>query len=285
MDVSIIIVSFNTCDLTLNCIKSLKEKTSEISYEIIMVDNNSHDKSVETIEKEFSEVIIIKNNANIGFGKANNQGIDISQGKYVFLLNSDTILVNNAVKIFYDFMEKDENKNVACCGGALLSLDLTPHISYGRFPTLKGLFFYYLFSKIFPEYYAKNYFMAGILENESTINVDYVTGADMFIRKAVLDELGGFDNDFFLYFEETELCSRFIKNDYCNKIFPEARIVHLCGKSPLNEDKQKIFSKSMFIYMNKHRGFFYTLTYRIISAIFGFFSSSLKKVVKWKKFQ
>jgi hypothetical protein len=276
MDVSVIIVSFNTKDLTINCIKSVKEKTTGLSYEIIVVDNNSNDFSTEEIENKFPDVIIIKNDFNIGFGKANNKGINKAKGKYLFLLNSDTYLINNALKIFFDFMEMKENINIACCGGSLLNEDLTPHISFGRFPKIKGIIFYYLLSKLFPDYYADNYFMAGVIKNDNIIDVDYVTGADMFIRKSVIEKVGVFDDDFFLYFEETELCSRFIKAGFKNVIIPEAKIVHLCGKSPLNSDKQKIFNESMFIYMKKHKGKFYTFIYRSISGFFRFFSKIIK---------
>jgi len=98
----------------------------------------------------------------------------------------------------------------------------------------------------------------------------------MLIRKTALDKVGGFDNDFFLYFEETELCSRFIKTGFVNKIFPMAKIIHLCGMSPLNDEKENVFFKSMYIYLEKHKGLIYATTYKFIS---GFFSS-IAKIIK-----
>lgn len=278
MDISVIIISFNTIELTRNCLKSVYDKTIDVDFEVIVVDNNSHDNSIKMIETEFPKVKIVSNTENLGFGKANNQGIEKSNGKYVFLLNSDTILINNAIKILYDFMEKEANKDVACCGGALYNNDMTNQISYGRFPTIKSLLYYYTFSKIYPETYKNKYFMAGILINDFPLIVDYVTGADMLIRKSVLNKTGNFDKDFFLYFEETELCSRFIKDGYKNMIYPEAKIIHLCGQSPLNEKKEAIFTKSMYLYLSKHRGKFYTIFYKSLALFFKNTSFILKKI-------
>lgn len=276
MDISVIIVSYNTSELTRNCLKSVYDKTINVDFEIIVIDNNSVDDSVKMIETEFPEVKIISNKDNLGFGKANNQGIEKSNAKYIFLLNSDTILINNAIKILFDFMEKDTNNDVACCGGALYNNDLTNQISYGRFPTIKSLLYYYTLAKIYPETYKDKYFMAGILKNDNPIVVDYVTGADMLIRKSVLDKTGFFDNDFFLYFEETELCSRFIKSGYKNMIYPEAKIIHLCGQSPLNEKKETIFHSSMYLYMKKHKGKLYTIIYKSLAVLFKKISSIIK---------
>ena len=97
MDVSIIIVNYNTCELTRNCLKSVFEQTKNIDFEVIVSDNGSKDGSVEMIKKEFPYVILIENNANLGFGAANNRGLKIAKGKYIFYLNCDTILLNNAV--------------------------------------------------------------------------------------------------------------------------------------------------------------------------------------------
>ena len=104
MDVSVIIVNYNTLELTKNTIESVFEKTIEVSYEIILVDNASTDGSVEFFENNYKDkIILIKNNENLGFGRANNKGIEIAKGKYIFLLNSDTLLINNAIKILFDF--------------------------------------------------------------------------------------------------------------------------------------------------------------------------------------
>ena len=124
MDISIIIVNYNTKKLIKNCLKSVFEKTQGINFEVYVVDNNSRDGSCEMIEQDFPQVKLIKNTKNKGFGAANNIAIRESNAKYVFLLNSDTILLNNAIKIFFDFMEKPENQKISCCGGNLYNKNM-----------------------------------------------------------------------------------------------------------------------------------------------------------------
>ena len=129
MDVSIIIVNYNTCEITKNCLTSIYEKTKEINFEIIVSDNGSKDGSIEMIRTEFPEVSLIENNANLGFGTANNRALAVAKGKYVFYLNSDTILLNNAVKIFFDHWENAVDKDTIGALGANL-LDTQGHIRY-----------------------------------------------------------------------------------------------------------------------------------------------------------
>ena len=119
MDVSIILVNYKTKDLTLNCIKSIYEKTTGVDFEIIVVDNNSQDGSAEAIEQEFQNVKVIYNKINVGFGAANNIAIKQAKGKYILCLNTDTFLINNAIKIMFDFMEEKANQQVGVCGGIL----------------------------------------------------------------------------------------------------------------------------------------------------------------------
>ena len=111
LDVSIIIVSYNTRELTINCLKSIYKNTKDISFEVIVSDNGSTDGSVEMIKTEFPQVVLIENNANLGFGAANNRGLAVAKGKYVFYLNSDTVILNNCLKIFYDYWENSPEKD------------------------------------------------------------------------------------------------------------------------------------------------------------------------------
>ena len=110
MDVSVIIVNYNTCEITKNCLKSVFEQTIGIEFEVIVSDNGSKDGSIEMIRTDFPQVIFIENNANPGFGTANNRALAVAKGKYVFYLNSDTLLLNNAVKIFFDYWENAAEK-------------------------------------------------------------------------------------------------------------------------------------------------------------------------------
>lgn len=230
MDVSVIIVNYNTLELTKNTIDSVVEKTKDLSYEIILVDNASTDGSAEFFEKEYkNKITFIKNNENLGFGRANNKGIEIAKGKYVFLLNSDTLLINNAIKILFDFMEKHEE--VGVCGGNLYTQNLKPTHSY---------------KKILPNIWTElnNYFnipekiILKLLKKQKDFNntnknieVGYITGADMLIRKQILNICGNFDKEIFMYYEEVELSYRIKKLGFKIYNIPSAKIIHLEGKS------------------------------------------------------
>ena len=136
MDVSVIIVSYNTLELTRNCLRSLFKETKEIEYEVIVSDNGSIDGSVEMIKSEFPTVILIENNTNLGFGAANNRALKIAKGKYIFYLNSDTVILNNAVQIFFNYWENsDENHNIGALGANLINENGDIIHSYGKFPT------------------------------------------------------------------------------------------------------------------------------------------------------
>lgn len=248
-DVSIILVSYKTKDLTRNCIKSIVEKTKNISYDIFVVDNNSQDGTCEMLKEEFPFVKLIENSQNIGFGAANNLAIKESDAEYVFLLNTDTLLVNNAVKILHDFLEN--NRQVGVCGANLYDENMNHIHSYGVFLTLKRqmLKTFFMFRIFFPNE-MKLMFDKGYNQQNELKSVDYITGADMMVRKSVLDEAGLFDERFFLYFEENELQYRIRKSGYDIFINPEAQIIHLHGKSPKeNERKVYEYRKSQYLFL------------------------------------
>lgn len=254
MDVSIIFVNYRTKDLTINAIKSVIEKTEGVEYEIFVVDNASNDGSIEAIEQEFPNINIIKNPINAGFGAANNLAIKQARGKYIFCLNTDTLLVNNAIKILFDFMEKEENSNVGACGGYLVDKDLKPIHCGGRLPNVKKIIWKLGLRQIFKKYYNEN---VCILLNSDDENLDskleYITGADIFFRKSVLDKVGLFDENFFMYYEETDLCKRIWDSCYTIKFVLTAQIIHLEGSSTKsNIKKLKMIKTSEFYYFRKN---------------------------------
>lgn len=239
MDVSIIIVNYNTCSLTRNCLKSVFEQTKEIDFEVIVSDNGSKDGSVEMIKTEFPQVILIENNANLGFGKANNVGYKYSKGKYIFLLNSDTILLNNAVKYFADEMQS-LNENIACMGCKLTGSNGKYIHSYGNFPTFwnemrrRPFSFLDLLGIGGDGFDSKPYVH---IENNCFI-VEYITGADLFIRRDVIEKYGLFDEDFFMYYEDPEMQYRYKKNGFYSCLTTKPKIRHLEGGS--NTGKKRL---------------------------------------------
>lgn len=248
MDVSVIIVNYNTLELTKNTIESVFKKTEGLNYEVILVDNASTDGSVEYFENNYKEkIIFIQNRENLGFGKANNKGIEIAKGKYIFLLNSDTLLINNAIKILFDFMEQ----NIECgvCGGNLYDRDNKPVHSfkkelvniYSDFDFIKNFILKFIYKKRMDFNYTNK-----------NIEVGYITGADMFIRKKILEKVGIFDSDFFMYFEETELTARIKSSGKKIISVPQAKIIHLEGKSTqFKERKFRMFTESKYKYFYK----------------------------------
>jgi GT2 family glycosyltransferase len=277
MQVSVIIVSYNTVGLLRDCLHSLYEKTVGVAFEVIVVDNASKDATREMLAHEFPCVRTILNADNKGFGAANNQGVSVATGKYVFLLNSDTLMVNDAITILHDFFESDETGSLSCIGGSLYNPDSTDQISYGRFPHIIGLVYGYTFAKIFGMRRNSRFSMSGIVTGNVPMEVDYVTGADMMVPRLLMLSAGGFDEDFFLYFEETELCSRFRKKGYRNMIVPAAKIIHLCGMSTPSASRQELFQKSKYLFLKKHHGAAYARIYSFVESIFGCFSWIMPK--------
>ena len=229
--VSIIIVSFNTKALLRNCLQSIYEQTQNLEFEVIVSDNGSKDGSVEMVRNEFPQVYLVENKENLGFGKGNNRGLDVAKGKCVFYLNSDTLLLNNAVKIFFDCWTKLP-ENVGAIGCNLVDADGKPTESYGSFPQSKKMvkaMFRHMIA-----FYVKNvmkFFHKDISKlrpvpvyKQRFGEVDYVTGADLFMTN---DENARYDESFFLYFEETDMQWRLRKKGKVSMIVEGPKIQHL----------------------------------------------------------
>lgn len=257
MDVSVILVSYNTKNLTKDCLNSIFNNTKDLNFEVFVVDNNSKDGTCEMIENDFPQVHLIKNAENKGFGSANNIAIKNSNAKYVFCLNTDTLLIDNTIKYFFDFMEKDENQNIAVCGSQLLNADRTNQHSCGNFPSLFRIISTLIaFNILFPKLYYEKFLKIKNKNEFYPYKVDFVTGADLFIRKEILEKSGLFDEDFFMYYEDTELQHRINKLGYSSFIIPTINIVHYCGvpKKDIPLEKFKVMRQSELIYFEKCYG-------------------------------
>lgn len=239
IDVSVIIVNYNTQKMTAECIESIFEKTKGIAFEIILVDNASNDGSKEFFKKD-RRIRYIYNDENLGFGKANNIGVDVAQGRNIFFLNSDTLLVNNAIKILSDYLDSHGESGI--CGGNLFNSEMEPIHSFQMFyPTIMEELNELL--KCIPTALFKTD-RSQFNNTGQSKEVAYITGADLMIKKELIEKYGAFNSAFFMYFEETELCHRIKKAGYMIMSVPDAHIIHLCGKSTKKATKNKMYIES-----------------------------------------
>ena len=252
MQVSIIIVNYNTKKLLRDCLESVFKQTKDIAFEVIVSDNGSTDGSVEMIKSEFPQVILLENNVNLGFGAANNRGLEIAKGEFIFYLNSDTILLNNAVKIFYDYWKNAPNKNEFGVLGAMLLNDEGETIhSFGQIKSLNkelGERFHCLLgiTKDTLTYFFTR--RLGTLPQHDNVQnlffgeVPYVTGADLFMKN---DSFAKFDERYFMYKEEVDMQLQLHKAGKKSFIIEGPRIVHWGGASS-ERQKQKVLYLSSF---------------------------------------
>lgn len=236
MDVSIIIINYNTREMTSECIDSIIDYTSGVKYEIILVDNASNDGSKEFFYGD-KRVKYVYSEINRGFGAGNNIGVKHASGKYVFLLNSDTLLKNNAIKLLFDFSESLRRSCV--CGGWLVDKSGDSAASAIPFPRMNIKEF--LINKISKTKY---------IEHMGDIEVDSVCGADMFMPKAVYEQIGGFDEKIFMSGEETELQYRLKQIGIKRYIIAGPEIVHYGGASSKNSSIPHFYSH--FYFLKKH---------------------------------
>jgi len=297
---SIIIVSFNTCQITLDCLKSVFadkglefdldkiNKNDKIPTEIIVIDNNSKDNSVKELQK-IKLITLVTNKNNTGFGKANNQALKIAQGNYLLLLNSDTIILHSAISQSLNWLSSHPEAHM--CTAQLLNKDLTIQASGGYFPNLintiawsLGLDDLPLFNSIVkafhphpPQFYTHEKFFTKDHQQ------DWVTGAYMLIRRSVVDKTKGFDENYFMYGEEVEWAYRmhlaFPKSQCWYLVGPQ--IIHLGGASALKRSDPIIREYTGVIsFFERHRPHWQTIVVKKILKINAFLRSLVIPIYK-----
>jgi GT2 family glycosyltransferase len=250
--VSIIVVSFNTRDTTLKCLRELKSAAEGIDSQIIVVDNASTDGSVDAIRSAMPEVTIISNGVNVGFASANNQALAGAKGRFILLLNSDAFMQSGGVAAMVDYLR--QNPQIAAVGPRLLNADGSLQISCFPFPSpwrawVENLWLSRVFSgaKLIGDYRQ--------WDHNSPRVVDFVSGACMMIRREVYEQIGGFDDRFFMYAEETDWQKRMWRNGWKIAFTPAAVVTHLGGGSKNDANRSRLnFFNSLDIYEYKHHG-------------------------------
>ncbi|MDX9893001.1 MAG: glycosyltransferase family 2 protein [Patescibacteria group bacterium] len=251
---SIVIVSWNVKKLLKNCLQSIEKFKGSLSLEIIVVDNASHDQTVEMLKQEFPQVILIPNSKNLGFAAANNQGILRSRGQFILLLNPDTEIVKNKLERIIKFIENKTKAGVVSCKH--LNPDWTLQPSVRRFPNFLSIFLIGTkIAKLLPNMPPIYKYLARDFDYKTAQPIDQVAGSFFLIRREVIDQIGLLDEDFFIWFEEVDYCRRARNRGWEIWYTPDFEIIHYGGQS-FNQvgtlRKQKLFFKSAAHYLAKH---------------------------------
>ncbi len=254
MDLSIIIVNYNVKEFLLNLLDSLTKATKNFSAEIIVVDNASTDGSINLLNQKYPAVKTILNNENIGFGAANNKALKISKGKYIVLINPDTIVKEDTFVKLVDFFERHPEVGLAGC--KVLNPDGTLQLACRRsfpgpwtsFTKVFGL------SKLFPKSKLFAKYNLTYLDENKSYEVDAISGAFMMMKREVYETIGGFDTQFFMYGEDLDYCYRTQKAGYKVYYFSGTEIIHFKGESTKRSDldETKMFYNAMHLFVKKH---------------------------------
>lgn len=258
MDLSIIIVNWNTRQLLINCLKSIFLNVEDIIYEVWVVDNGSSDGSPQAVRSHFPQVKLIENRENKGFAGANNQVLRNFSSRYALLLNSDTIIEKGAIELMIDFM--DQTPSAAICSPQYLKLDNTKQNSFDNFPSLATeLLNKKLLKILFPAKYPSKR-----KEFRKPIEVDSLIGACLAVRKESIDQVGALDEDYFFFLEETDWCYRMRQAGLKIYHLPHVRIYHLQGSSKNKNPAQAWieYYRSCYLFFKKHRSLFSWLILR-----------------------
>ncbi len=247
VDCSIILVLWNEKEYIIPCIESIYQMTKDITYEIIVSDNGSTDGGVELVRERFPEVIVIENGENLGFGGANNRGLDIAKGKYIFYLNNDTKLLTNSIKKLIDYWESQKTNSLGVLGTYLVDSEGKDAGAYSEFPSYSNLIIQMTIHMFYDFFWAvskrleltkmrkwltqKRKKISGNKLERNVREVDYVCGADMFMLN---NEMARFDTRYRAYFEETDLQLQIKKKGLKRIIIPDADIIHYT-----NENRKK----------------------------------------------
>jgi GT2 family glycosyltransferase len=267
LDVSVIIVSYNTCALTLDCLRSIHAQPRDLDFEVFVVDNASADGSAAAIAAEFSQVRLIANTDNRGFAAANNQALRLARGRYVLLLNPDTLVLENCIANTVRYA--DQHADVAVVGCRVLEAPGRVQYTCFAFPRpfhllLTAIGLHHLFPR-------SHFWSAEELrgwQRDTEREVDVVSGMFMLVRRTAIDEVGLLDEDYFVYAEEADWCYRFWKHGWRCVFAPVGEIIHRDGGNK-STDQVSVrmfvqFRKSLLLFHRKHLGWLAWATAKVI---------------------
>jgi N-acetylglucosaminyl-diphospho-decaprenol L-rhamnosyltransferase len=256
-EISVIIVHYQLIEKLIACLESIYKNTKDISFEVLIFDNDEEKALDETLFNKYKNLGYIGSPKNFGYGKAINRASSRAKGKYLFIVNPDTLVVDGALNKLSSFLDKNENAAVV----APLLLDPKGNV-YERqgnriLTPMKAIFSLSFIDKIWKDNSVSREYWLENWDKTTSTKVDVVPGTAFMIRRKIFNQIKGFDENFFLYFEEFDLCKRIHDLGYEQYIQPEAKLIHYWGASTKNVDKKyisRIFKKSRFYYFKKHYG-------------------------------
>ena len=268
IDISIIVVNYNAKEFLRKCIASILKNVKSISYEVIIIDNNSSDKSAEMIEKEFSQVKLIANKNNVGFSKANNQGVKISkESRFVLFLNPDTVVHKQVIEGMINFMNTHEDAGAATCK-LIMPNGKIDDATHRGFPTPWNAFSHFSgLEKLFPNSKLFAGYSLGWMNMDSSHEIDVLAGAFMLVRREAGEKVGWWDEDYFFYGEDIDFCYMLKQKGWKIYYVPGVFVTHYKGVSggikavskeitTASEETKKRATKSRFnamrIFYKKH---------------------------------
>ena len=291
LDVSIIIVNWNTAKLLHDCIQSIYDNTTKLLYEVIVVDNASTDGSVEMIKKLFPCVRLIENEKNLGYAAGVNRGIIQATARYCLILNSDILFCENDLHKIVKFA--DDNPDAGMFGCKVYQDHHRLQLTCFRFPSLINLMFDSFFlNRLFPKSRLFNREFMPEWKRDTVKSVDVISGMFMLVRSRAITQVGLMDEDYFLLCEETDWCWRFEKADWKRVFYPYAKVIHLDGggksREKANLKMMVQFRKSMLIYFRKHKSLPEYLIARLLLAVqagIGFIGYAILNILKFFTFR
>lgn len=279
-DLSIIIVSWNVCDLLQDCLRSIETHRYDLNIETIVVDSYSSDDTVEMVRQNFPEVILIACEENVGFPRGNNIGMEQATGETLFLLNPDTVVIADALPVLLRYLR--DHANVGVVGPQLCFGDGAIQSSRRRFPTVwTGMFESTWLEPYAPKSILRDYYVQDTADDETAV-VDWVMGAAMLVRREVYEKVGGMDAAYFMYSEELDWCKR-IKNHGWDVVYlPTAQITHYQGKSSEQASiaRHINFNRAKLRYFRKHHSSATALFLRVV-ILKNYTAQILLEGVKW----
>ncbi len=273
MDISIIIVNFNSANYTINCIESIYKYTKKVTFEIIVVDNNSSSEDIKALNTflENKPISFLKSKINLGFGGGNHFGYQFAKGNHYAFINNDAELTENTLLKLLNYSYSDKNAGVMGLHQVNKENERFKY-SFRQFIDLK----YHLFNQKKPiKYYSKK----TNSDLTSPFEVDLVSGAFMFFKKEAYEVSGGFDPNIFLFYEEMDICLRLKKKGYQTIFYPESTFIHYMGKSSSNVKIKNEFTISYLYVIQKNYSYMYYYILRIILL----FKYGFKSILKPKK--